>query len=76
MSVDIEFLGETWLAVKEYIPSKERQAAADHLVSLIADQNISDRDLKTLSRTDSYFRRAIEEYLDEDESDSGQYDDE
>ena len=68
MSIDIEFLGETWLAVKEYIPSKERQAAADHLVSLIADLNLNERDLKSLSRTDSYFRRAIQEYIDDEDT--------
>ena len=49
MNVDVDFIGEIWLTVKEYIPSKERQAVADHLVSIIADYNASERDLKTLA---------------------------
>lgn len=67
MNVDVDFIGEIWLTVKEYIPSKERQAVADHLVSIIADYNASERDLKTLASTDSYLGRAIAEHLDDDE---------
>jgi hypothetical protein len=68
MSLEIDVIGETWLALKEYIPQKEKQAAADHLISIIADLNIHDRDLKSLSSTDSYFRRAIQEYIDDEDT--------
>ena len=33
MSIDVEVLIETYVTLKEYIVSKERQAAADNLVS-------------------------------------------
>lgn len=69
MSLEIEILGETWLSLKEYIPAKERQAAADQLASIIADHNLSDDELATVGGTDSYLGRAIAEYIDEDDED-------
>lgn len=75
MSIETEILGEMWLTVKEYIPQKDRQAVADHVINVVADHSITERDLKQLGGTDSYLRRAVEEYLGEDaEVDSG-YDD-
>jgi hypothetical protein len=32
MSIDVEVLIETYITIKEYIPPKERQAAADNLL--------------------------------------------
>lgn len=66
MSIEVEVMGEMWLTVKEYITQKDRQAAADHLVAVIADHNVTERELKALGGTDKYLRHAVEEYLDED----------
>ena len=67
MSIEIDLLIESYITLKEYIPAKERQAAADNLVSMLVD-NLSDRELREFGGTDSYTKRAIEEYLgDEDE---------
>lgn len=63
MSLDVDILGELWLTVKEYIPHKDRQVAADHIINVISEHDISERDLKSLCPTDSYYRRAIEDYL-------------
>lgn len=81
MTVDLEVLGEVWLTTKEYIAVKDRQAAADHVVSVVADHNILERDLKSFGATDSYLGRAVQEYLgdsddDDYDSDSGGSDDE
>ena len=79
MSIEIDVIGEVWLTCKEYINPKDRQAAADHLVSVVADHNILERDLIAVGGTDSYLKRAVEEYLveeveepdyDEDEDDN------
>jgi hypothetical protein len=70
MTIDLEVLGEMWLTTKEYIAVKDRQAAADHVVSVVADHNILERDLKAFGATDSYLGRAVHEYLGEDDSDN------
>lgn len=65
MSIEIDVVGEVWLTCKEYINPKDRQAAADHLISVVADHNILERDLIAVGGTDSYLKRAVEEYLGE-----------
>lgn len=69
MTIDLEVLGEVWLTTKEYITPKDRQAAADHVVSVVADHNILERDLKAFGGTDAYLSRAVHEYLGEDDAD-------
>ena len=66
MSIDVEVLIETYTTLKEYIPSKERQAASDTLVSLLADA-LSERELREFGGTDSYTKRSIEEYVNEED---------
>lgn len=68
MSIDVEVLIETYTILKEYIPTKERQAAADNLVSTLVDA-LSDRELREFGSTDGYTKRAIEEYLSDDDDD-------
>ena len=65
MSIDVETLIETYITLKEYIPAKERQAAADNLVSMLVD-NLSDKELKEFGGSDSYTKRALEEYVSDD----------
>ena len=66
MSIEIDVVSEVWLTCKEYINPKDRQAAADHLVSVVADHNILERELIAVGGTDSYLKRAVEEYLGEE----------
>ena len=74
MTVDIDILGEVWTTCKEYIATKDRQAAADHLVSIIAESQISEHDLKIFGGTDSYLGRAVHEYLGEEEDPDEDFD--
>jgi hypothetical protein len=76
MSLEIDILSEMWLTTKEYIVPKDRQAAADHVISVVADHNIVERDLKAFAGTDSYLKRALTEYLGEDEIEEPDYDNE
>ena len=69
MSIELDALGEVWLTCKEYISPKDRQAAADHVISVVADHNIVENELKAFGGTDAYLRRALKEYLGEDEED-------
>ena len=68
MSIELDALGEVWLTCKEYIGAKDRQAAADHVLAIVADHNITENDLKTFAATDSYLKRSLKEYLGEDEN--------
>jgi len=76
MSIDVDVLIDMYTTLKEYIPAKERQAAADHVVSGLVD-SVSERDLKEFSLVDNYTKRAAEEYIieDEDDDDNYEYDD-
>ena len=76
MSLEVDILSEMWLTVKEYIPAKDRQAVADHVVNVVADHSITERDLKAFGSTDSYLKRALVEYLGEEEVEEPDYDDE
>ena len=76
MSLELDALGEVWLTCKEYINPKDRQAAADHVLSIVADQNIVESDLKAFAGTDSYLKRALREYLGEEETEKDDYDNE
>lgn len=76
MSLEVDILSEMWLTTKEYVAPKDRQAAADHVISVVADHNITERDLKSFGGTDSYLKRALEEYLGEEAVEEADYDDE
>lgn len=67
--IDVDTLSEVYLVMKEYIPSKERQAVADHVVSSVADLGITEKDLKVFGGTDSYLGRAVKEYMGDEEQD-------
>lgn len=64
--IEVELVIEIYQTLKEYIPAKDRQAAADHMVNVVCEYNVSDSDVKALAGVDSYMKRAIEEYIGED----------
>lgn len=67
MSIDVEVLIETYTILKEYVSTKERQAASDTLMSMLADA-LSEKELKEFGGTDSYTKRSLDEYSsDEDD---------
>lgn len=75
MTLEIDILSEMWLTVKSYIPQKDRQAVADHVVNVVADHSITEDDLRKFGGTDIYIRQAVNEYLGEDDKDNNEYDD-
>ena len=75
--VELDTLIDTYSTLKEYIPSKDRQAAADHVFSQLSDSGLSDSDLRVLAGVDSYLKRSSEEYLDpieDEDEDEADYD--
>ena len=68
MSVDIEILSETYTILKQYIPVKDRQEAADNLMSVLVDM-LGDVDLQEFGNTDSSLKKALKEYVQDEEDD-------
>ena len=68
MSVDIEVLSETYTLLKQYIPVKDRQEAADNLMSVLVDM-LGDVDLQEFGNTDSSLKKALKEYVQDEEDD-------
>jgi len=75
MSIDIEVLTEAYTILKQYIPAKDRQEAADNLMGSLVDM-LSDGDLKELGATDTVLSRALKEYVDDDDYDDQDPDEE
>ncbi len=66
MSIEIEVLTEAYVILKQYIPAKDRQEAADNLMSALVDM-VGDHELKEFGAVDSFLTRALKEYLVDDE---------
>lgn len=68
MSIEVEVLSEVYTILKQYIPAKDRQEAADNVMSVLVDM-LSDEELEDLAATDSFLTKAWNEYnsdLDDD----------
>jgi cytochrome c553 len=63
--MDIDALIETYSILKQFIPQKDRQEAADTLMSVMVD-SLSDQDVKELSTVDSVMGKAYKEYVGDD----------
>ncbi len=59
--MDIEVLTEAYTILKQYIPQKDRQEAADNLMSVMVDL-LGDEDIKEFGTTDTALSRALKEY--------------
>jgi uncharacterized protein YqeY len=66
MSIDVEVLGEAYTILKQYIPQKDRQEAADNLMSIMVDM-LGDIELQEFGATDSNLKKALKEYVVEEE---------
>jgi hypothetical protein len=66
MTIDVEVLSELYTIMKQYVPSKDRQECADNLMSVMVDM-LGDKELKEFGSTDAILKRALKEYLDDDE---------
>ena len=61
MTIEVEVLSETFGILKEYIPPKDRQEAADNLMSVLVDI-LSDQALHEFGSSDTILRKALKEY--------------
>jgi len=68
MSIDVEVLVEAYTILKQYIPVKERQEAADNLVSMLNDA-INDKEFREFGLADNYTSSAVTEFVDDEDND-------
>jgi hypothetical protein len=66
MTIEVEVLTEVYTILKQYIPQKDRQEAADNVMSVMVDM-LNDMDLKELGGADSNLKKALKEYSFEDD---------
>ena len=63
--MDVEVLIEAYTILKQYIPQKDRQEAADNLMSVMVDM-LSDEELRDFGGADNTLKRALKEYSSDD----------
>ena len=73
MSIEVEVLGELYTIMKQYIPSKDRQECADNIMSVMVDY-LNDLDVREFGNTDSALKRAMKEYVGDDDESHEDYD--
>ena len=66
---------EVWQEVKRYVQQVDRADAADALVSVLIDNDVSPEEIKDTFKGDSEVKRALQSYID-DHADDDDYDDE
>jgi len=65
MSIEVDVLGELYTIMKQYIPAKDRQECADNIMSVMVDY-LNDIDVREFGGTDGALKRALKEYVGED----------
>lgn len=66
MTIDVEVLTELYTIMKQYIPAKDRQECADNLMSVMVDM-LGDKELKEFGTADATLKRALAEYVDDED---------
>lgn len=78
--MSVELAAEIWTEVKRYVNSVDRSEAAETLVTVLIDNDVSAEEIKNSFKGDGDVKRALAEYLKEEENleeeDEDDYDDE
>jgi hypothetical protein len=71
---------EVWQEIKRYVNGMDRAEAAEALVGVLIDNDISAEEIKVAFKSDSEVKQALKQYLDdhaeEEEDDEDDYDEE
>lgn len=62
-----DLFADFWNIVKEYVPAKDRQPAADHVISVLIDGGANDEILFALRACDKNMADAVNDELGESE---------
>jgi hypothetical protein len=78
--MSVELAAEIWAEIKRYVNSVDRSEAAETLVTVLIDNDVSAEEIKNSFKGDGDVKRALTEYLKEEEDleeeDEDDYDDE
>jgi hypothetical protein len=73
MSVDLA--NEVWQELKRYVNSIDRAEAAEALVSVLIDNDVSAEEIKSAFKSDSEVKQALKQYLDDHADEDDEDDD-
>lgn len=62
-----------WKVLSEYIPARDHETAAHHLVNELVDAGINEDDLYAMAAGNAVLRRAVKELVEIDEEDDDDY---
>lgn len=62
-----------WKVLSEYIPNRDHETAAHHLVNELVDAGINEDDLYAMAAGNPTLRRAVKESVEIDEDDDDDY---
>lgn len=62
-----------WKVLSEYIPSRDHDSAAHHLVNELVDAGIDEEDLYSMAAGNSVLMKAVKEQVEIDEYDDDDY---
>ena len=65
--MSVELASEIWSETKRYVNSVDRNEAAETLVSVLIDNDVSAEEIKSAFKGDSDIKRALADYLKEEE---------
>ena len=73
----VNLANEVWQEIKRYVNGMDRAEAAEALVSVLIDNDISAEEIKTAFKSDVEVKQALKQYLDDhaDEDNEDDYDD-
>jgi predicted metal-binding transcription factor (methanogenesis marker protein 9) len=74
----VNLANEVWQELKRYVNTVDRAEAAESLVSVLIDNDISAEEIKSAFKSDSEVKQALKQYLDDhaDDEDDDDYDEE
>ena len=75
--MSVELANEIWSELKRYVNTVDRAEAAETVVSVLIDNDVSADDIKSTFKSDSDIKKALTSYLKdhEDEDDEDLHDD-
>lgn len=76
--MSVELANEIWSELKRYVNTVDRAEAAETMVSVLIDNDVSADDIKLAFKSDTEIKRALTSYLKdhEEEDDDDLHDDE
>ena len=71
-----ELANEVWQELKRYVNGMDRAEAAEALVGVLIDNDVSAEEIKSAFKSDSEVKQALKQYLDDHADEEEDYDDE